>query len=704
MEKYINIAKGSLSLIIMISFLVAIIIPLAPFVIDMAIVLSMAIAIVVYMRASTIEEWDELKTFPTILLLTAIFRIALNISTTRKILHDGEPGTVIEAAGNYIVGSNVWVGFVVFIILIVVQFIIANGASRTAEVNARFTLDGMPMKQMSIDNDLNNGAIDQEEASERRKKLDMEVDFYGNMDGAGKFIKGDVIAGIILFLVNIIFGFIIGVVVQGMPMADAAYRYTILTIGDGLVNQISSLLLAVGAGVVMTRVYGGEKENVTQGIFSELTKSPIVIYVVGALFLFIAIFTELPFLPFALIGAFLFYIGYRKSAQLEKADNVVKQEELLKEQEMQSQENEKVEVDTEIEPITLELGIALIPLAEDSESEKENLQDKIRIMRQVIAKELGVKIPQIHVVDNSALDPYEKYRIRIKDSVIAEGVLRMNKVLALKTPYVVNEDLNGEPTKDPIFGEDAFWISQEDANEAKDSGYMVYDTLSILSTHLNEIVRKNLFTLLQRQEVRDLLDQVGQKHKVLIDEIEKEEISLSLIQRVLQNLLRESLSIRDLPTILESLIDGYPIVEGNFDAQKNNKIDELTGIVRERISKYICEKNKNNDGKLHVILLNEEIERSVQTAPRYDGYYLLMNIIEERKLIGSLIQQVQRAQMAEIEPILFTSRVDLRFALARLVQKYNIPINVLSANELVSDVMVEQLGIVELSDDEEQAI
>lgn len=704
-----KLVKATAPLIALISFLLAMILPLHSTIIDIAIVFSLALSITVYMRSSTIHEWHELKTFPSILLLSAIFRIALNIATTRKILEDGEPGAMINTSGNLIAGGNIFIGFVIFIILFVVQFlVVSQGTTRITEVKARFTLDGMPMKQMSIDNDLNNGIITPEQAAERKKELDQQIDFYGNMDGAGKFIKGDVTASIILFFVNIIVGFIIGVVVHGMGMAEAAKFYTILTIGDGLMSQICSMLLAVGAALVMTRVYNGDQTNLAENIIGELTFNPFIINFVGGIFAMLGVmgfFTELPVFPLLLMAACLFYLGYQRKKLLEEEAALEAQRTEMERTQEQSVEQEKMEINTEIEPITIELGSMLLPIVgQPNETEKrETLQDNIKMMRMEIAKQLGVKIPKIHVVDNSALYPYTKYRFKIKDNLVAEGDLRVGKLLALKTPYVV-KDISGEPTKDPIFGEDAVWISEVDANEAKDAGYMIYDPLTILSTHLKETIKRHLHELLERQDVQDLVDQVAETRKVLLKEIEEEKIPLAVIQGVLKNLLRENLSIRDLPVILESVIDGNRIVGGMFEsnnpglAGKFNKTDEITTIVRERISKYICEKNKNDDGKMYVILLDPNVEKQLEVFPRYDGYYMRLNINEEQKLITSLIQEIQRSQMAGIEPVLFTSRNEVRFAFARMVHKYNIPIAVLSANELVQGVALEQVGMVSMNE------
>ncbi|QST03051.1 FHIPEP family type III secretion protein (plasmid) [Pontibacillus sp. ALD_SL1] len=668
-------AKAPLSLMIMISFLVAIIVPLPPAIINLAVVFSLALAVTVFMTGTTIQEWHELKSFPTILLLAAIFRIALNVSTTRKILTDGEPGAVIEAAGGLIVGSSIWVGFVVFIVLIVVQFIVANGASRASEVNARFTLDGLPFKQLSIDNDVNNGAITTEEAKERRQKLDMEVDFYGNMDGAAKFIKGDVIAGIVLFLVNIIFGFIVGVAVEGMPVADAAYRYTLLTIGDGILNQLASLVLAVASAIVMTRVYSGEKENVTESIFKELTRTPLVMYVVGGMLLFLGVFTSMPILPFFIFGIIFIYIGYARSKKMKQEQEKEQKLNLEEQEEMQKQEENRIEVETGVEPIRLEFGVSLVPIVGAS------IGDKVIRMRASIAKELGVKIPKVHIIDNVSI-PMTHYRIRIKETVVAEGEFKKDRLLAIELPYVI-EKISGEPTKDPIFGEDALWIQEHQADQAKDNGYMVYDATQIMTHHLKEVIQAHLSELMTRQEIQDLVEQVTSKHPVLKKEIEKNEIKLSVVQGVVKNMLRETISIRDLPLILESIIDAYDQSSAiTKDPNSFHLVDEISIYVRQKMASYLCEKAKGEDEHLNIILLDPSLEQTMQMFTNHEGYQFKLGLQEEKNLIEAVIDQVQRVQRASFNPVLLVSDSRARFALSRMLQRYKFQIHALSSEEL----------------------
>lgn len=671
------------SLIALLAFVVAIIIPLGGFVIDICVTLSLALAIVIYMRAGTITDWKDLKTFPTIILLTCIFRIALNIATTKQILLTGDAGNVIESAGHFIVGGSVWVGFVVFIILIVVQFIIANGASRTSEVSARFTLDKIPGKQMSIDADLQSGLIDDKEAKRRREELDLEIEFYGNMDGSGKFIKGDVIAGIVLIIVNIVFGFIMGVLVQGMEMSEAILHYTILTIGDGLVNQLASLLITIATGVVLTRVYDGD-ENVSQIIFKELTANPMVLYITGSIFVAMAIFTEMPFIPFTLIGGLFIYIAYRNQ---QKQVLVKEEQEAMQRMKIEEEEKihkESIEVITELEPITLEVGIRLIPLV-DLKQKGETLADKITLMRERIGTKLGVRIPKVHIVDNPSLMSNE-YQINIKGVSIAKSSLRPEKLLAVRTGSVTRDLDAGIPTKDPIFGTDAYWIDEMDVNSAKSYGYVVNDALAILSLHLTEIIYQNIHELITRQEVQNLLDNLATRDKVLIDEIKKYDISLSLIQKVVANLLKERISIRDLTTIIEAIIDGVNV---------SQNVDDITTIVRERISRQICENNVHKDGKIYAIFLSKEVEE-LDKVEKHTGYHFDIPMREEQALMLGLQQQIDKAQMAGVEPTIIATGGKARACLAKLMFQYSFPYAVMLSDELVANTKIKKIGIAEL--------
>jgi flagellar biosynthesis protein FlhA len=686
-NKLVSIIQTSSVMVALVSFIAAIIIPLPGMIIDLALVVSFAVAITLYVSASSIRNWNELSTFPTILLLTAIFRIALNISTTRRILQDGKPGHIIESFGSFVVGSNIWIGFVIFIILIVFQFIVANGLARTSEVAARFTLDSLPGKQMSIDNDLQQGNIGKEEAKEARTNLDMEVDFYGNMDGAGKYIKGDVVAGITLVVVNIVFGMIIGTVVGGMSITEAAYRYTLLTMGDGIVNQICSLLIAISAGIVMTRVYNGSEKNILINIFGELTKNPTVLNVVGTLFLLFGFVMPSTLIAFGAIAAVMFYLAYKKSKRLVEEQASLEGIETAEREEDKRRAKERVDVVSEIEPIILELGIQLAPLVIGAKSGE--LKQKIIFLRQEIARELGVRIPYIKVIDNSSLSPYHKYNILIKDITVASGELKINEVLAMKTPFVVKELVGYNPTRDPVFHEEAVWIPEDQIETATKNGYKILDPLSILSTHLNEVIRQHMHEFIQRQEIHNMLTNIEARHEALVSEVKKSEtITLATIQRVVQNLLREGLSVRNLPEILESIID----------CKTHDNIDVITSMVRENMAKYICNKYADNDGKLYVLLLDPLIEKLFpgRVATHTNGsFHLQLRQQEEELFVQSLTELLKVASATDVEPVILTTQMPVRFGISRLLNRYNLSVPVMSTNELVPGVRLERIGFIQ---------
>ena len=678
--------KSYFQILFAVSFIIALLVPLPGIILDFLLVGTIAVSILVYMRATTINEWSDMKTFPSILLMIGIFRVAINISTTRKILTDGEPGQVIEKAGEFVIGGNLLVGLVMFIILIIFQFIIANGSSRSAEVSARFTLDAMPGKQMSIDADLQQRLITEDEAQEKRKLLIMETNFYGSMDGAGKFVKGDVIFGIAVTLVNIIFGFIVGVVNKGMTMLEAAHHYTILTVGDGIVTQISSLTISIAAGLILTRVYDGSKDNLTEGIYKELMKNGIVAYAVGGILIVFGIFTPLPFLPFVILGGAAIYLGFKhqKSLSVEKAKAVEKEIAELEKNEVIEEVGDNFSVVQNNLPILVELGIDLVPLI-TQKLDGVTAADKVSLMRKTIAQELGVKVPAISFQDNTSLKPKGKYVIKIKGTKVAEGILKSGHLLALKTPHVYSE-LNAEPARDPIFDEAGYWIDETGVSEAKNEHYHILEPLGILITHLDMSIRKNLNQLIQRQQIKDLVDTLEDGHQVLLDEIKKKEVDLSLIQSVIKNLLQEGISIQDLPTIIEGIIDGKGIYKN---------VDDVTALVRERISRYICEKVKSYDGKIHVILLDESIEAETEVYINgHNGWHLNWDSSFESEVVKSLAQNIRKAKISDIDPVLLIRRKDFRHGMVKVLRRYDVDIPVLCADELVPDALSEIVAVV----------
>ncbi|PHA01909.1 flagellar biosynthesis protein FlhA [Bacillus pseudomycoides] len=685
----IDSARTYFSIFLAVSFVVALLIPLPPFVLDVVIVFLLGMAVLVYMRATSIKEWDELKSFPTLLLLIAIFRVSINVSTTRAILTNGDAGHVIEEFGQFVIGGNILIGIVIFIVLIVFQFIVANGASRTAEVAARFTLDSLPGKQMSIDADLNQRIITDAEAKEKRKKLNMETDFYGAMDGAGKFIKGDVIFSIVILFVNITFGLIVGMMQQGMGFQEAALHYTKLTIGDGIVNQIGSLLLAISTGIIVTRVFDGSSDTVNEGIYKELMAHDVVVYALGGLFIAMGIFSPLPLIPFLIVGGGVIFLGYTNKKRLKKEE----EEALQKELEMiQSDDDQMKKVEdsfgvfTDKYPIIVELGLDLAALVKQKIN-GETARDKVVLMRKSIITDLGINVPGINFKDNTSFRPRGRYVIRIKGAKVAEGVLKSGYLLALKTPNVM-ADLDAEPAKDPIFGEDGYWILEHVVQDAQMKGYQVLEPLSILITHLDVVIRRNVHELLQRQHVKDLIQSLENDHSVLLEEIKKKEIDLSLIQNVVKQLLKEGISIRDLPTIMEGIIDGKEIYQ--------NHADGVTSFVRECISKVICEHAKNHDGKIYAALFSDSIELDADVVNNsYQGYLLNWDLEQETRVIDQIQRILKQSRLTGRDPVLLTRRKDFRFGIARLLDRYQIEAKVLCISELAPEVVVDQIAYIE---------
>lgn len=677
------------SVLIAVSFIIAVVVPLPAFIIDLILVVLIGISFLIYMRATTIDEWYEMKSFPSILLLIGMFRISVNVSTTRKILTDGEPGTVIEQFGDFVIGGNLLVGAVIFIIMVIFQFIVANGASRTAEVAARFSVDSLPGKQMSIDADLQGRHITEEEARERRKMLGMEADFYGAMDGAGKFIKGDVIFGIAIVFVNIIFGLVSGVGMQGMDFGEAFVRYTQLTVGDGIVSQIGSLLIALASGLVITRVYDGSGQNLTQGIFRELMKNGIVVYALGGLFIAMGVLTALPFLPFTMIGIVAIYLGYKHQNKLQEEKNEEIRKEIDEMENQKAEENEEADenlgVYQETNPILIEVGVDLIPLI-TQKKDGVTIKDRIKLMRKELLKDIGIRVPAVSIKDNTGLKPKGKYVIKIKGTKVAEGILKADHLLALKTPHVMT-DLNAEPAKDPIWGAaDGYWIEEDLVREARLENYQILQPLGILITHLDYAIRQNLHELIERQKVKDLIDTLEDENSILLEEIKDKNISLSIIQKVIQQLLQESVSIKDLSGIVEGVIDG---------SQLYQQTDEIVNFVREKLKRQICENVKNEeDGKIHAIVLNEKIEMETETYINgHNGIYLNWDPDLEVEIVSKIQNAIRNERISEIYPVVLVRRQDLRSGLVKILSRYRVDAQVMSIAELDPEIEIQQILI-----------
>ncbi len=557
----------------------------------------------------------QFSIFPSLLLITTLFRLALNVSSTRLILLQGYAGEIIRAFGNFVVGGNYVVGFVVFLILVVIQFIvITKGAERVAEVAARFTLDAMPGKQMSIDADLNAGLIDEKEARRRRAEIEREADFYGAMDGASKFVKGDAIAGLVITAINIIGGFAVGVGQRGMGLGEALQHYTLLTVGDGLVTQIPALLIATATGIIITRA--ASEANMGRDVSHQLLSEPRVLAIAAGVLVLFAVVPGLPTVPFLVLSLLFGLLGYASSRRHQERQVQEMEKEAQREAE-EAKKPERVSALLKLDAIELEIGYSLIPLVDANQG--GDLLDRITMIRRQIAIELGLVVPPIRIRDNMQLGP-NAYVIKIKGIEVGRGELMPGHYLAMESGPV-SKRVSGIETREPAFGLPALWIPEEAKEEAELAGYTVVDSPSIIATHLTEIIRSNAAELLGRQDVKKLLDELKEDHAALVDEVVPELLTVGEVQRVLQNLLREGVPIRDLVTILETL--------GDFAWATKDQIF-LTEKVREALARQISKQYTNDQGYIPVITLDPAWEQEIADALQHTDRGLTIALAPER--------------------------------------------------------------------------
>ncbi len=658
------------------------IIPLPPFILDFFLSLSISISILVLISSLYIQAPLEISIFPGLLLVLTLFRLALNVSSTRLILIQGYAGKVIETFGTFVVGGSYVVGFIVFIILVIIQFVvIVKGSGRISEVAARFTLDAMPGKQMAIDADLNAGLINESEARERREKISREAEFYGAMDGASKFVKGDAIAGLLINVINIIGGIIIGVVQKGLSLTDALQTYTILTIGDGLVSQVPALLIATSAGMVVTKSASGQPMDLQMK--NQLFSNPRVLITVAAAVMLFAIIPGMPTIPFLFLGIVLTSTSFiirrnKKQAKIEKTSEVT--EVVLVE--------EKVEEYLQVDPIEIEIGYGLISLVDEKQG--GNLFQKISSTRKYIALEYGVLVPPVRVRDNLQINPNE-YLIKIKGNIVAEYEIYTDRYLAMN-PGNIEEKLNGIPTKDPTFHLDAYWITEQEKDNAEFLGYTVVDPISVLSTHLQETIKKNFDKILTRQSVKQLLENLKKDYPAVIEDINSEVLPLGIIQKVLQNLLKELIPIKDLVQILESLID-YSKVTKN--------VDVLTEYVRHSLGETIANLYKDQNGIIHAIALGENLENYITNALQKQKEAIQTLGLTSEMLVDlnkSIQSYLDNFRVLGYTPIIMTSAT-IRPYLFRLLNSSFPDLVVLSYTELPSNIEIEFLGKLEVKNE-----
>lgn len=671
---------GDIVAIAVLAILVLIIVPLPTFIVDIMLTLNISLSLVIFLLSMYIKEPLQFSIFPTMLLITTLFRLSLNFSTTRLILGKGYAGEVINAFGNFVTGSNPVVGFIMFLILIVVQFmVITKGSERVAEVSARFTLDAMPGKQMAIDADLNSGLINELEAKDRRKKIQKEADFYGAMDGASKFVKGDAIAGIIITVINITGGFTIGMLQMNLGFAESLSKFTLLTIGDGLVSQIPALFISVAAGMVVTRA--ASESDLGSDVIAQLLREPRILYIVSAALIVLA-FTGLPPVPNVVLAIFLSFMGYTLQRRIRET---VKEEE-IKAQDIEVEEirrPENVMTLLQVDPIELEFGYGIIPLADSNQG--GDLLDRVVMIRRQCALDLGVIVPVIRLRDNIQLRPNE-YIIKIKGIEIASGELMFDSFLAMN-PGTADGELDGVKTTEPAFGLPAVWISENQKERAEMMGYTVVDPPSVIATHLTEIIKNHAHELLGRQDVQKLVDNIKENYPALVDDVTPKQLSIGDVQKVLANLLKEGVSIRDMVTIMETLADYAPVTKDT---------DMLTEYVRQSMRRNITKRFIYNM-QAKVITLDGSLEQAIMDSVQQTEYgsYLNMDPNNAQRIINNLLRELQKLTSIGEQPIVLASPV-VRLYFKRMTEQVAPGLVVLSYNELDPSIEVQSVGVVKL--------
>ena len=664
-----------------ITIVIMMIIPLPTMLLDLLLCLNITLALVIIMVSIYNVEPLDFSVFPSLLLLTTLFRLALNVSSTRLILLEGYAGEVIMSFGNFVVGGNAVVGFIVFVILIIIQFIvITKGAERVAEVAARFTLDAMPGKQMAIDADLNQGAITDAEAKLRRMKIQREADFYGAMDGASKFVKGDAIAAIIIIIINITGGFVIGMVQRNLTALQALQNYTLLTVGEGLVNQIPALMVSTATGIIVTRA--ASDTNLGHDLTSQIFRNHrIFMIVAGVLFLF-SLIPGLPGIPFFALALASLLVGYtlHKSAQENVETESVEKEAKAKED---IKKPENIISLLQVDPMELEIGYSLIPLVDTGQG--GDLLERIVMIRRQCALELGLVVPTIRIRDNIQIKP-NAYIIKLKGIEIAKGELLLDHFLAMNSGTVF-EEMQGIETTEPAFGLPALWITEEQREQAELNGYTVVDAVSVLATHLTEVIKSHADEILGRQETQNLIDNLKKTNQSLVDEVIPDLMNVGEVQKVLANLLRERVSIRDMGTILEVLAD-------YSRATKDTEV--LTEYVRHALARQITQQNIQNN-LLPCITLDPAIENRIAGAvQRTDrGSYVSLDPDTMQKLLAALQTELAKLTSMGYQPIVLTSPA-VRLYFRKLVERSIQGIIVLSHAEIEQSVEIQILGVVKI--------
>ena len=659
--------------------IIFLIVPVPTGLLDVFMILNISLALIILFTALYSTEALSMSAFPTILLITTLFRMSLNVSSTRNILLSGYAGEVVATFGNFVGGGYLVVCIVIFLILIIIQFIVINkGSERVSEVTARFTLDAMPGKQMAIDADLNTGAITDAEAIERRQKIQDEATFFGAMDGATKYVKGDATAGLVITMINFVGGLILGVVMQGMELMEALQRYSILTIGDGLVSQIPSLLISLSTGILVTKV--SKESDLGNVLLGQLFSIPKVLYIVGGTLAFLA-FTPLPTF-ICLIYAVLFIIAGR-SIEAAMEDSQIETE--VDEEEESAEEirrPENVVSLLQVDPIELEFGYGIIPLADVNQG--GDLLDRVVMIRRQVALELGCVVPMIRLRDNIQLNP-NQYVIKIKGVPVSEGEILFDHYMAMNPGYV-EEEITGIPTFEPSFHLPALWITESQRERAESLGYTVVDPPSIIATHLTEVVRKHLDELLTRQDVQNLINNIQEANTTLIADLVPKLLGVGEIQKVLQNLLREGISIRDLVTIFETLAD---------NATMTRDTDVLTEYVRQSLKRAISNKYFPSNEMTSVVTLDPRIEQEIMGSVKQteQGAYINLDPEKTQEILNSVKEEMEKMEDLGKNPIIVTSPI-VRMYFKKLTSEQFNDLIVVSYNEIETDVELQSIGMV----------
>ena len=681
-----NITKNTdiVFALMVVGIIVMFIIPLPTMLLDLLLAANITFSMVVILVSIYTTEPLDLSVFPSLLLFATLFRLGLNVSTTRLILGQGYAGEIILSFGDFVVGGNYVVGLIIFIIIVVIQFVvITKGAERVAEVAARFTLDAMPGKQMSIDADLNAGIIDEMEAKRQREKIRQEADFYGAMDGASKFVKGDAIAGIIITFINIIAGLVIGMLQQGMSFAEAAQTYVLLTVGDGLVSQVPALLISTATGMVVTRA--ASENNMGNEMTEQLLKQPKALFIAAGVLLVLGFVPGLPTIPFLVLAVFIATLAYLmiRTAQVEEPQQEREEEQPeLSPEEQQKMKEEEIKQLIKVDKLEIEVGYNLISLVLPEQG--GDFLDRVSNIRKQIAMELGIILPPVRIVDNLQLQP-NIYKIKLQGVEISEYQLYADKFLAMD-PGDTFEDIDGIETEEPAFGTPAIWIEAEQRERAEMANYTVVDPGSVMATHLTEIIKSHAYELLGREEVKKLIDNIKEENEAVVDELIPDLMNLGEIQKILQNLLWENIPIKNLVLILETLAD-------HAGRTKDQTI--LTEYVRQGLSRQISNQFTDEENNLDVFTIDpqkeEELANSLEQSDQ--GNYLSLQPAEAQNLINNIVQQAKQLLEQGKEPILLTSPM-IRRPIKEMVHRTFSDLTVLSFNELESDVDLQVQGVV----------